>query len=419
MSYFRRLLQSFGPAIIVAAIVLGPGTILTSSKVGAQYGYTGVIAIVLAVVLMIAMVALAARIGVVYDDSPCDQLAKRLGRPVAVIVGVILFGVVAIFQYSNNVAIISGIAPLFDPEGSSFTKGATPAVILVSFNAVVIFCLYWKRHLYNSIESLMKLLIGIMVAAFLINFVVVFVSPRGYEPVESGQAPDVLVLLGLMGTTFSVGGAFYQAYLVKEKGWGLVDAERGVKDSMVSISVVGLLSAVILMTAARVFYGRPEPVQLTGVGEVAVQLQPLFGTWAKVIFCIGIFAGAFSSFLVNALVGGTVLSDSLGKGSRLGEGWTLVMTTVALLTGMVIALVNLGNAESTVNLITFAQALTVLGLPALAAALLYLGTRLELTGERKVPRWMIILGGMGFLVALILAARTTMAVLEKLGVTGD
>ena len=415
MNRLKQLLSSFGPAIIVAAIVLGPGSILTSSKVGAQFGYIGIAAIVLAVVLMIAMVALAGRVGVIYEDSPCDQLARRLGRPVAVVVGVILFGLVAIFQYSNNVAIVSGLAPLFETEDYSLMSGATPAIILISFNALVIFCLYWKRHLYRSIETLMKFLIGLMVVAFLINFFVIYFSPRAYVPVKSGKAPEILALMGLMATTFSVGGAFYQAYLVKEKGWKLLDAKRGVTDSVVSISVVGILSTIILMTAARVFYGRPEPVVLSGVGEVAMQLQPLFGSWAKVVFCLGIFAGAFSSFLVNALVGGTVLSDSLGKGSRLGEGWTLGLTTVALLSGLVVALLNLSDAKSTVNLITFAQALTVLGIPALAAALLYLGTRPDLTGERKVPAWIINLGWAGFVVAVALAIRTTIAVLDKLG----
>ena len=232
---------------------------------------------------------------------------------------------------------------------------------------------------------------------------------------KSGKAPEILVLMGLMATTFSVGGAFYQAYLVKEKGWKLLDAKRGLVDSVVSISVVGILSTIILMTAARVFYGRPEPVALSGVGDVAMQLQPLFGPWAKMVFCMGIFAGAFSSFLVNALVGGTVLSDSLGKGSRLGEGWTLGLTTAALLSGLVVALLNLSDAKSTVNLIIFAQALTVLGIPALAAALLYLGTRPDLTGERKVPAWIINLGWAGFVVAVALAIRTTIAVLDKLG----
>ena len=54
MNRLKQLLSSFGPAIIVAAVVLGPGSILTSSKVGAQFGYPAIGVILLAVVLMIA-----------------------------------------------------------------------------------------------------------------------------------------------------------------------------------------------------------------------------------------------------------------------------------------------------------------------------------------------------------------------------
>ena len=74
---------------------------------------------------------------------------------------------------------------------------------------------------------------------------------------------------------------------------------------------------------------------------------------------------------------------------------------------MLIAIINLRDAQSTVNLIAFAQALTVLGLPALALTLIYLGTRPDLTGERKVPRWILTLA--------LLAARTATVVLGKMG----
>ena len=50
---------------------------------------------------MIAMVALAARIGMVYEGSPCDELAVRLGRPVAIAIGAIIFTLIAFFQSAN------------------------------------------------------------------------------------------------------------------------------------------------------------------------------------------------------------------------------------------------------------------------------------------------------------------------------
>lgn len=411
----KKLLQSIGPAIVVAAVVLGPGSILTSSKVGATFGPLGIPVIVGAAILMIGMVALAARIGVVYEGSACDEISSRLGRPVSIFVGLILFLLVALFQSSNNIALVAGLSPLVEMGTGGEPMGAvSKVVLLVSFNAFVIACLYLMRDLYKSVEKLMKLLIGVMVIAFLVNFAVAYLTPRDFEPVVSKSKGDLIALLGMIGTTFSVGGAFYQSYLVKEKGWGIPEAKRGVVDSVVSISVLGLVTLVILLTSTRVFYGDPNPIELKSVDQVARQLEPLFGRWATVIFCLGIFAGAFSSFLVNSMIGGTVMADSLGKGSRLSDAWPIHLTTAALLVGMAVAIASLLREGSTVALITFAQALTVLGIPILAAALLYLGTRKELTGDRKVPGWILGLGWLGLAVSIVLAIRTATAVWDKL-----
>ncbi|MGY8693357.1 MAG: NRAMP family divalent metal transporter [Verrucomicrobiia bacterium] len=260
----------------------------------------------------------------------------------------------------------------------------------------------------------MKFLIGLMVLAFLVNFLVVFLQPQGFEPTPSKQAKDWLPLLAMIGTTFSVGGAFYQAYLVKEKGWGISDTRQGLTDSILSISILGIVTAIILLTSWRVFYGQAQPVNLASVGDVARQLEPLFGPSAKIIFCAGILGGALSSFLVNAMIGGTVMSDSLGMGSKLKDRGPVLFTTVALLVGLLVALASLAKAGSVVSLITLAQALTILGIPALALALIYLGTRKELTGERKVPQPIIILATIGFAISCILASLTAKKVYQKL-----
>lgn len=411
----KNLWRSIGPAMVVAAVVLGPGSILTSSKVGAGFGGLGIPVVVAAAVMMIGMVALAARIGVSYPGSTCDELASRLGRPLAIVVGLILFLVVALFQSSNNLAMVAGLSPLIEMMSGGGRIGPQgQLVLLLLFNGVLIGVLYLMRELYRSVEKLMKFLIGVMVVAFLFNFLVVYLTPRTYEFVAPAGPGDLFALIGLIGTTFSVGGAFYQSYLVKEKGWGLSDARRGLTDTVVSISVLGLVTVVILLTSMRVFHGRPDQPELTSVDQVARQLEPLFGSWATVIFSVGIVAAAFSSFLVNAMIGGTVMSDSLGKGSRLGKGWPIHLTSVALLTGMGVAMLSLTQSGSTVTLITFAQALTVVGNPALGASLLYLGTRPELSGPRRVPRWILALASLGFVISCVVAVRTAMAVWARI-----
>ena len=108
------------------------------------------------------------------------------------------------------------------------------------------------------------------------------------------------------------------------------------------------------------------------------------------------------------------MADGLGLGSRMEDRWSRHLTTLALLTGMGIALMSFAwGKESTVALITMAQALTVLGIPALGLALLFLATRRELTGERRIPPVLIGVAAVGTLVACFFAVRTAMTVWGK------
>jgi Mn2+/Fe2+ NRAMP family transporter len=114
------------------------------------------------------------------------------------------------------------------------------------------------------------------------------------------------------------------------------------------------------------------------------------------------------------MIGGTVLSDSLGMGSKLKDRGPILFTTIALIVGLLVALASLAKSGSVVSLITLAQALTVLGIPALALTLIYLGTRKELTGESKVPGGIIILAIIGFVISCVLASLTAKKIYEKL-----
>nr|NIP96100.1 divalent metal cation transporter [Akkermansiaceae bacterium] len=215
-------LQSIGPAIIVAAVVLGPGSILTSSRVGAQFGWLGFPVLAVAVVLMIGMVALSARLGVVYKGSLCDELSVRLGRALAIAVAAVLFLIVALFQSSNNIAVIGGLEPLFErADGSSPLAGAGSRIgIVMAVNALLLVCLYAMRSLYGLVERAMKALMLLMVIAFLVNFLTAMFGEEVERVAKAERPKDWLPLIGMVGTTFSVAGAFFQAYLVKEKGWG-------------------------------------------------------------------------------------------------------------------------------------------------------------------------------------------------------
>ena len=405
MRIFERV-RSVGPAIIVAAVVLGPGSILASSRVGAEWGWAGVPFLVLAVVLMVGMVALSARLGVIYKGSMCDEIAARLGRKAASGVGIVLFGIVALYQSSNNLALGVGLEPLFEHEGESLPRGWVrwQVLILLIANSVIISCLYLMRSLYAAVERAMKILVLLMIGAFTVNLLAAVLgdAPERNAPVMEKR--DWLPVIALVGTTFSIGGAFFQSYLVREKGWNIRNLHQGTFDSAVGVAVLGGVSGVIMITSLLVFYRVPGAPGSIQISALASQLEPLFGSGSKYVFCGGFMAGAMSSFMVNAAIGGTVLSDSIGKGASMQGRWARHFTALALVVGMLVAIFGIIWKESRDSLMLGAQALTVFGIPALGLAMLYLATRPELTGNHRVPRLLKLIAVAGILVAVLLSA---------------
>jgi Mn2+/Fe2+ NRAMP family transporter len=418
----RGLLGSLGPAIIVASVVLGPGSILANSRIGAEHGYRLVWVLALSCGLMMGMVALGARLGIGLERTPCAELARRLGRPVAVIIGVTVFLIITCFQVGNNTAVIAAFSP-----GSSSGAGNSPAgwniLALLALNGLTVASLYGFRKLYQSVERLMMAMVLIMIVGFAANLVLArpdllaavcsFVPrlPEGFSGAVMPLREDTTVVdpLGsvpaLVATTMSVAGAFYQAYLVREKRWSPLQLRQGTVDALVGILVLGGISLMILLTAAAQFHGRIAPTDLRTTSDVARQLQPLFGSFATLLFNAGLFAAAFSSFLVNALIGGAVLADALGLDSSMGNPWPKAFTTLALLLSMGLAIAFSAFNANPVALVLFAQALTVLGLPALALSMLFLGTRVELRRSGLTSPTLLIIASVCFALSLILALR--------------
>ena len=68
-------LRRIGPAIIVAAVVLGPGSIVGASKVGCEYGLDLLWVVPLAGLLMIAMTTASMIIGATSEKTLCQSVA--------------------------------------------------------------------------------------------------------------------------------------------------------------------------------------------------------------------------------------------------------------------------------------------------------------------------------------------------------
>ena len=392
----RRWYQALGPGLITACVVIGPGSILTSSKVGASQGYGMSWVVIASVIFMMTFTMMASRLGVVAKESPGKILTDSAGRWLAVLIGLSVFFIASAFQFGNNLGVHTAFNAYIEFD-----------YIVIIFNAAAIAFLFLFKNLYKALEKLMMGFVGLMLLAFAANLI--FAQPnlvewaKGFAP--GGQTKVDITVLGLVGTTFVIAAAYFQIYLVRQKGIEREDLPASLLDSRVGACLMALITLMIMGTAASVLRGQ----ELAGAGEVAKQLEPLFGSWGKGLFCLGLFSAAYSSFLINSMIGGFVLSDGLGLGSDPDEKWTRYMTTVVLLTGMGVALYVINTGTKPVAAIVMAQAVTVIAGPLMAGVLLWLCNRKDLMGEDRNSPLMNALGGVGFVLLLSMAWYTASA----------
>ncbi len=390
-----------GPGLITACVVIGPGSITLSSKIGADNGYSMLWVVVVSVAFMLTYMTLGARLGAVAADAPGDLIRKKAGRWLSVAVGLGVFFISAAFQSGNNV----GVAAAFQ----AFTDNKyLVAGLVVAFNALAISFLFVFKDMYRTLERVMMGFVALMLASFAINLI--SLKPNvgelleGFIPAEECSG-DMLTVLGLIGTTFVITAAFYQAYLVRQKGWKVDDLASGMVDARVGSVIMFLITVMLMSTAAAAFAGKPD-VTLGNPVEIAIALQATFGASAKVIFCLGLFSAAYSSFLVNSMIGGFMAADGLGLGSKPSDLGPRLMTTLALLTGMSVGLAVLVFDFAITPTIIAAQAVTVVAAPLVAGVLLWLTSSKDVMGDHVNGPVTTTFAGLGLVMLIAMAGKT-------------
>ena len=100
-------IKNLGPGLLVTAAFIGPGTITTASKAGADFGFALIWALVFSIFATIVLQEMCARLGLVSRQGLGESIRATFKNPVArvltvgLVVGAITFGNAA-FQTGNT-----------------------------------------------------------------------------------------------------------------------------------------------------------------------------------------------------------------------------------------------------------------------------------------------------------------------------
>jgi Mn2+/Fe2+ NRAMP family transporter len=418
-----------GPGALVTAAFIGPGTITTCTLAGAKFGYALLWGMVFSVIATIILQEMAARLGIISKNGLGEALREHFSKPAArIITAILVISAItlgnAAFQTGNLLGASMGLEALFSTEtqagagtlsnvgaaagpGTIFTSQTLTIRFWVAVTAATAFLLLLAGS-YKLIERVLIALVILMSLTFLTTAIIV--SPelpsllRGMF-VPTIPAGAVLTLVGLIGTTVVPYNLFLHASAVQERWHSPSDLPAARWDISVSMILGGVISMAVIVTASAAFAG--TGTDITSGTDMARQLEPLAGRWAKYIISIGLFAAGISSSITAPMAAAYATAGIMGWKRDLRSARFRMIWMFILLAGVLFAMLGFKPVEA----ILFAQVANGILLPVIAVYLLVVMNSRKIMGDNVNGLLPNILGAIVVLIATGLGIRSILHVI--------
>jgi Mn2+/Fe2+ NRAMP family transporter len=384
---------------MVAAAFLGPGTVTTATLAGVRTGVGLLWALGFSVLATLALQEMAARLGLVTGAGLGEAVRARFTRPAgrALAAALVLSAIVV-----GNAAYETGNL-LGGALGAQALGGGSPRAWGLGL-AVAAGTLLWAGR-YRVMERWLTALVAVMGLVFFVTAVLLLPSLpellRGLV-IPSFPGGSLLLAVGLVGTTVVPYNLFLHASAVRERWSGAADLPAARRDSAVAIVLGGLVSMAVVVTAAGAGGG-----QVRNAADMARQLEPLLGGWARAFFGVGLLAAGLTSAITAPLAAAWAAAGVLGweadlRSPRFRAVWGTVLVAGALCTAI---------GVRPVPAILFAQVANGVLLPAVAVFLLLVVNDRARMGRWKNGPWLNLAGALVVGVAALLGLRAVLSAL--------
>lgn len=400
-------LKNVGPGVLVAAAFIGPGTVTACTLAGANYGYALLWALTFATLATIILQEMSARLGTITQQGLGETLINELQKsvfkwPLIGLLLIALYGGNSAYEAGNLAGGALGIEAIF---GDSPWVSKTAVLALAIFGAIVLL-----RGSYKDIEKVLIALVLLMGVAFILTFFVV--QPSLLSMLKGMFKPSVpsgslMTVIALIGTTVVPYNLFLHASAAKARWRGEENLSSARTDTAISIGLGGLVAILITSTAAASMYANALSVQ--SATDMAVQFEPLFGSFSKFLLGIGLFAAGLSSAITAPLATGFAVSELMKfEGGEQSNAFKAICISV-LTIGCGLAMLGI----KPIKLIVLAQFANGLLLPIVACFLLFAMNRKAVLGEHTNG---VLANTLGVVVVLLTAALGARSIMTAVGV---
>ena len=363
-----------GPGAYVTAAFIGPGTVTTCTLAGANFGFVLVWALVFATLSTILLQDMAARLGAGAQRGLGEALMQSLpSGPVRIIIAALVFIAIAIgnaaYEAGNLVGGAFGAESMLGPDRLA-RHWYVLAIAVTALPALI----------FGRYKSLERLLIGLVLIMGLAFFGRALLTRPNLLAMLNGLIPRIpeggtLTAIALIGTTVVPYNLFLHAAAARRR-WTPDQVADARADTIVSIGLGGLVSLLILATAASALFS--SQLEVTNAADMARSLEPVAGPWARYLLGLGLLAAGLTSAITAPLAAGYAVSEILPGLNSTARRRATKLTSITIL-GIGALVGTLGIKP--ILLILTAQAANGLLLPLMAAFLLYVMNKQNLVGK--------------------------------------
>jgi len=398
----KNWFKDFGPGVLIAAAFIGPGTVTVCTLAGAQFGFTLLWAMVFSIVATIVLQEMAARLGLISKKGLASSLRKEISNPTVKILVIILVMAAimvgnAAYEAGNISGGVLGLEAIVE-DVTFLIGGKTIKVFSILIGFIAFILLYIGN--YKLLEKSLISLVIVMSLSFVIT--AVLTRPDFYNIVRGLFIPSfpegsILTIMALIGTTVVPYNLFLHASIVREKWKNKTDLKKVRKDTIVSISLGGVISIAIIICAVAI-----TTTEITGAEDLAMGLEPLFGIYAKYFLAVGLFAAGITSAITAPLAAAYVAQECFNweydlKSRKFRSIWIVIL---------VLGVIFSSTGFKPIEVIKFAQVANGILLPIIAGFLLWVMNRSSVLGKYRNTKFQNILGLIIVIITLVLGIKS-------------
>ena len=402
---FGERMKNMGPAAIITSAFIGPGTITSCTVAGIGFGYALLWALVFSGIALIILMEMSARTTLATGMNLVDSsVAVAPENPVwKWLVRIVFFLTVLVacfaFQAGNEIGAARGLADICGLP-------IPAAAILIG---LLTLATTWIGS-YKTLETIMQIFVSLMGVLFLITALVI---RPDWGAVLRGLIPTLpegsyVNAMALIGTTLIGMNLIVHSISCQEKYASAEELDDAKFDIVVNILIGVVISVLILITGATVLYQSDVSVSSPLVFTQA--LEPVLGSWARIVGDIGLTAAGLSSAVAVSYTIRSIFSRLFRWEGGSMSMPAKILGSVVIIFGTAFAMFSKTPAQ----IIVAAQAISGFALPFIAIVLLVVANSKKLMGEKCNRLFSNLVGVLAVVVTLYLGLRNMFNVISGL-----